>query len=257
MSSNNKYPVIKTTSNTNSLLNAVSNNNTSSFINPVRTDASYNSVLSYNSTTKEITTGGYITNPIKSSSNENFFIGNFQAGSGYNSTAITQRVIYNGICNGTGDGASYTSFNLGICSWQGTGFINSEGLNCKAFINHRNGDFNTKGNIIYDINNFPANVPIFVGNFNSDGTATHYNAVSNLKGNTGSTNVVNLARTSGAYDLLFTNFTLGQTAVSISTQTANITYTWQNLGNGIRCTFRNLALATVDAYFCITIYKIS
>ena len=43
----------------------------------------------------------------------------------FNSTAFSNPTSINGICYGSGDGASYTNFNLGIASWYGIGFIDS------------------------------------------------------------------------------------------------------------------------------------
>lgn len=65
----------------------------------------------------------------------------------FNPTAITNPIISNGIGRGTGDGASYSTFNFGIFSWNGTGFIDTALKTCKAFIDHRTGNFNTLGNI--------------------------------------------------------------------------------------------------------------
>jgi hypothetical protein len=62
----------------------------------------------------------------------------------FNSNAISSPPIYNGMWNGTGDGASNTSFNLAIGSWQGIGFTSTcTGLTgCYIYMNVRTGSVN-------------------------------------------------------------------------------------------------------------------
>ena len=58
--------------------------------------------------------------------------------------------IINGIATGTGDGATYTSFNLAINSWQGVGFVYSNALGpsiCNLVIDNRTGNLKTNGSI--------------------------------------------------------------------------------------------------------------
>ena len=100
----------------------------------------------------------------------------------YNPTAITTSVILNGLCQGTGDGASYTTFNTAINSGYGVGFIDTTNKVCKTYINVRTGgiycvalnqtsDYRIKQNVIdlkytgYSIDNLR---PISYYNLNSD-----------------------------------------------------------------------------------------
>ena len=88
------------------------------------------------------TNNGIIINPNSS------YIGNNNL---FNSTAITNPLVANGLCMGTGDGASYTVFNLALNSWNSIGFVysNPSGPSvCNCYINTRTGDINSKGNII-------------------------------------------------------------------------------------------------------------
>lgn len=78
----------------------------------------------------------------------NFSISNVRAAeTTYNTTAITNPVQTHGIGIGTGDGPTLTTFNQGIFSWYGTGFIDTCFKVCNAVINHRTGDFLTNGAI--------------------------------------------------------------------------------------------------------------
>lgn len=78
----------------------------------------------------------------------NFSISNAQASlTTYNTTAISNPIQTHGIGIGTGDGATLTTFNQGIYSWYGTGFVDTCFKVCNAFINHRTGDFLTNGTI--------------------------------------------------------------------------------------------------------------
>ncbi len=52
-----------------------------------------------------------------------------------------------GVVKGTGDGVSYTTFNQAIVSWWSTAFIDSCFKTVKAFIDHRTGNFFSKGSI--------------------------------------------------------------------------------------------------------------
>lgn len=65
----------------------------------------------------------------------------------YDSSAITNPRIPNGISSGTGDGSSNTLFNNAILSWGTTGFVDTSGHACNTWINHRNGNISTLGNI--------------------------------------------------------------------------------------------------------------
>ena len=56
----------------------------------------------------------------------------------FNTTAISNPVNTNGISSGTGDGASYSTFNLAVNSWYGVGFVDS----C-----------NKASNIVFDLRN--------------------------------------------------------------------------------------------------------
>lgn len=76
----------------------------------------------------------------------------FYAGSGndFDTTAISAPKITNGIASGPSDGASYTSFNLAINSWQGVGFVYSNPAApsiCNLVIDNRTGNLTTKGAI--------------------------------------------------------------------------------------------------------------
>ena len=66
----------------------------------------------------------------------------------FNATAISNPLVRCGFSNGTGDGASYSTFDNAINSWLGTGFIDTTYNTCNLVINHRNGDISTKGKII-------------------------------------------------------------------------------------------------------------
>ena len=63
----------------------------------------------------------------------------------FNSTAISSPTIINGICHGSGDGASYKSFNLGIASWFDVGFIDSCYRKCVIYFDVRGGHINRTG----------------------------------------------------------------------------------------------------------------
>jgi hypothetical protein len=65
----------------------------------------------------------------------------------YNSTALTAPLIENGISRGTGDGATYSNFNVSLNSWWSTGFVDTCFKTCNAVINHRNGDIMTNGTV--------------------------------------------------------------------------------------------------------------
>ena len=65
----------------------------------------------------------------------------------YDSTAISNVKTPHGLVLGTGDGNTYTNFNLGISSWNSTGFIDSAGKKCNMVVDHRTGDIKTLGNV--------------------------------------------------------------------------------------------------------------
>jgi hypothetical protein len=56
-----------------------------------------------------------------------------------NTTAISSPLVINGISSGTGDGANTSTFNLGIFSFNGIGFVDTQGNACKASIAVRTG----------------------------------------------------------------------------------------------------------------------
>ena len=82
---------------------------------------------------------------------------------GYNifdTTAITNPKVRNGIATGNGDEYTSQYFNNAINSWYGTGFVNTYNKNCYATIDHRTGNFYTfgffsAGNCVY--------TPVIVG----------------------------------------------------------------------------------------------
>ena len=80
------------------------------------------------------------------SSSSTFFAG---CPNSFDSTAISNPKIVNGIASGTADGFSYTNFNLAINSWYSVGFVysNAAVAVCKLIINNRTGDLNTQGNL--------------------------------------------------------------------------------------------------------------
>lgn len=57
----------------------------------------------------------------------------------YNTSAITLPTQSNGISVGTGDGASYSTFNTAINSWYSVGFVDTCNKVCKTYINVRSG----------------------------------------------------------------------------------------------------------------------
>ena len=63
----------------------------------------------------------------------------------FNSTAISNPTIINGICKGSGDGSSYSTFNLGIASWYGIGFIDSCYRKCVIYFDVRGGHISNTG----------------------------------------------------------------------------------------------------------------
>jgi hypothetical protein len=69
------------------------------------------------------------TTPFSLGSNGNFA----------NSSAISKPLLINGISSGTGDGATTSTFNLGIFSWNGIGFVNTNTNTCLASIAVRTG----------------------------------------------------------------------------------------------------------------------
>ena len=63
----------------------------------------------------------------------------------FNTTAITNPTIINGICHAPGDGASYNTFNLAICSWYGIGFIDTCYKKCVIYFDVRSGNISLTG----------------------------------------------------------------------------------------------------------------
>lgn len=106
---------------------------------------------------------GIIINPNTS------YIGNNNL---FNSTALSNPLIANGLCLGTGDGASYTVFNLALNSWNSVGFVysNPSGPSvCNCYINTRTGDINSRGTL-YIPSIYATNVNT-TSNINVNGTA--------------------------------------------------------------------------------------
>lgn len=64
----------------------------------------------------------------------------------YNSTAISNPVVH-GLQSGNADAFEFDGFNLGISSWQSTGFIDSCFKKCNLVINNRTGDIKSKGSL--------------------------------------------------------------------------------------------------------------
>jgi hypothetical protein len=75
--------------------------------------------------------------------------GSFSIGTdnSFNTSAITSPINTNGISSGTGDGSSYSFFNLAINSWYGIGFVDTYTKACNIFFNLRTGDINLKGKL--------------------------------------------------------------------------------------------------------------
>ena len=68
-----------------------------------------------------------------------------------NATALTSPLVTNGIAAGTGDGASSTTFNLGIYSWYGIGFVSTcplGGAYCYIYMDVRSGIINSKSLVL-------------------------------------------------------------------------------------------------------------
>ncbi len=92
----------------------------------------------------EVSNGSVVGSPIfRPTGNCAFGLGN----NVFNSSALLQPLIQNGITNGNGDGALFTQFNVSFNSWQGTGFVCTSNNTCNAVIDHSNGNFSTKGRI--------------------------------------------------------------------------------------------------------------
>lgn len=104
------------------------------------TTATIANLTSTNITTTNLTA----SNQVRCS---NYSISNNSAsGTTYNATAITNPIQTHGIGIATGDGGTtFTTFNQGIYSWYGTGFVDTCFKVCHAVINHRTGDFLTNG----------------------------------------------------------------------------------------------------------------
>ena len=64
-----------------------------------------------------------------------------------NTTGISNPTIINRLCHGTGDGASYSTFNLGITSWYGIGFIDTCYRKCVIYFDVRGGHINQTGTL--------------------------------------------------------------------------------------------------------------
>ena len=153
------------------------------------------------------------------SSSSTFFAG---CPNSFDSTAISNPKIVNGIASGTADGFSYTNFNLAINSWYSVGFVysNAAVAVCKLVINNRTGDLNTQGNITSNAIN-TTNV-----NLNSENiysivkTSTYYD--------NGSTASLKILPNTGLYETYLID--LGNTTL----------YLPQNPTNGTKITIRRL-----------------
>jgi len=153
------------------------------------------------------------------SSSSTFFAG---CPNSFDSTAISNPKIVNGIASGTADGFSYTNFNLAINSWYSVGFVysNAAVAVCKLIINNRTGDLNTQGNLTCNSIN-TTNV-----NLNSENiysivkTSTYYD--------NGSTASLKILPNTGLYETYLID--LGNTTL----------YLPQNPTNGTKITIRRL-----------------
>lgn len=83
----------------------------------------------------------------------------------YTSNLITNPPFEQGMSIGTGDGTTYSTFTQGILSWYSTAFVDTCFKTVNAIINHRTGDFFTKGKVnasaleTFNLNvNGPANI---------------------------------------------------------------------------------------------------
>lgn len=98
----------------------------------------------------------------------------------YDASAIIQPKLVQGLGIGTGDGASYTTFNQALYSWFGTGFIDTALNTCKAFINHRTGDFSTLGTMFCNnivVNTLATILSLVVTNIISTGFTVTQNTI--------------------------------------------------------------------------------
>lgn len=103
------------------------------------TTATIANLTSTNITTTNLTASNQVRCPNFSISN------NGAAATTYNATAITNPVQTHGLGVGTGDGATYTTFNQGIFSWYGTAFVDSVFKICHLVVDHRTGNLFTNG----------------------------------------------------------------------------------------------------------------
>ena len=182
-----------------------------------------------------ITSNGITNNGVLNQNNSSNFSNNINAPSisssstffagcpnSFDSTAISNPKIVNGIASGTADGFSYTNFNLAINSWYSVGFVysNAAVAVCKLIINNRTGDLNTQGNITSNAIN-TTNV-----NLNSENiysivkTSTYYD--------NGSTASLKILPNTGLYETYLID--LGNTTL----------YLPQNPTNGTKITIRRL-----------------
>ena len=102
-----------------------------------------NGVLNQNNSSNFST---YINAPGIKSNSAAFYSG---SGNNFDTSAITNPKITNGIATGNADGSSYSQFNLAINSWQGVGFVYANGADstCKLVIDNRTGNLSTLGTI--------------------------------------------------------------------------------------------------------------
>lgn len=66
----------------------------------------------------------------------------------YLSNLISNPPFQQGLSIGTGDGTTYSMFSQGILSWYSTAFVDTCNKAVNAIINHRTGDFFTKGKVV-------------------------------------------------------------------------------------------------------------
>jgi len=152
---------------TNQLLNYVTTNNLTNYENYIYLFATSLSGNLYKNYINQSTLNNYIQ------VNSDINIQN-----NFNSSAISNPII-NGICHGTGDGCTYSTFDFGIASWYGIGFIDSCYKNCNIVFDVRYGNTSQTGQLTCNniVLNGSANV-ITCGSYNI--TQNQINYLSNI-----------------------------------------------------------------------------
>ena len=132
----------------------ISNNNNPYFYNAINTIINYimsnnNNSLYFNNSIYTISSTSTVYFKYAS---QNYCIQNYipvnsdiNLQNNFNSTAISSPTIINGICHGSGDGATYSTFNLGIASWYCIEFIDSCYRKCAIYFDVRSGNINQTG----------------------------------------------------------------------------------------------------------------